>query len=333
MDRDVIRNADNWSVVVERAKKVTVDLSLHFNRESISEDSSTAGSSDENSELKLRSPRYGAYGPAISPLSKSRTEEGESSAASQYERKVSMPLAPDIEARILEVPNPNDHTSRNVQARLGRFHIFHWFVAIPNEQQIPRCTSASGLEPNGLSTSRPEEVNSSSFTLDLDRLRRLFNDMHKTMRTKDGKIHRLYRKGSSRSLEEVEHMLADLLQKRRSDSVHAESQHISDSTDDHQIDSRTGPPAADGRIRSHSPRTGRQTRSSTEEIVRLSSDGSVGSSDYRLRRHKRRLVLDAKRCFGFFLPLGYSSDMVSKYWGAVYDLVGVSGKLESDVLC
>ena len=92
MDHGVIRNADNWSEVVERAKKVTVDLSLHFkenrisNRESISEDSSTAVSSDEASELEVYSPRYDAHGRAISPLSKSRTKEQEGSAANQYER-------------------------------------------------------------------------------------------------------------------------------------------------------------------------------------------------------------------------------------------------------
>lgn len=334
MDHGVVRNADNWSVVVERAKKVTVDLSLHFKEprisydESISEDSSTAVSSDDDSELKLRSPRSGAYGRAISPLSKSRTEEGEGSAASQYWRNVSMPSAPDIEARTSAVPNPKDHMSRDVQARLGRFHIFHWFVAIPNEQQISQDTSASGLEQDGLSTPRPEEVDARSLIVNLDRLRKLFKEMHKMMRTKDGKIHRLYRKGPSHSLQEVEDRLAVLLQKRRPDSVHAESPHTTESTNDHQTDSRTGSPALDARIRSQSPRTGRQTRPSTEEIRGLSSDGNVGSSGSELRRQKRRLVINAKRCFVFFLPLEYSSDMVSKYWGTVYSMVDVSGKLK-----
>ena len=92
MDHGVIRNADNWSAVVERAKKVTVDLSLHFKkkriskRRSISEDSSTAVSSDEASELEVRSPKYDAHCWLISPLSKSRTKEREGSAANQYER-------------------------------------------------------------------------------------------------------------------------------------------------------------------------------------------------------------------------------------------------------
>ena len=338
MDHGVIRNADNWSVVVERSKKVTVDLSLHFKknrlsyRESISEDSSTTVSSDEDSELKLRSPRCGAHGRAISPLSKSRTKEREGSASSQYGRKVSMPSAPDFQARTLEVPNPNDHMSREVQARFGRFHIFHWFVAIPNEQQISQYTSASGLEPDGLSTSRPEEVNSRPLIFNLNKLRRLFKEMHKMMRTKDGKLHRLYKKGPSRSLEEVENRLDVLFQKKRPDSVHAESQHTTDSIDDHQNDSGSGSPVLNARIRSKSPRTGRQTCSSTEEIRELSSHGNVESSDSELRRHKRRLVKDAKRYFVFFLPLDYSSDMVSKYWGAVYDLVDVSGELKRDVL-
>lgn len=282
LDHGVIRNADNWSEVVERARKVTVDLSLHvkedriLNRGSISEDSSTAVSSDEASELE-----------------------------------VSMPSAPDIETRTLEVPNPDDHMSRKVQARLGRFHIFHWFVAIPNEQQISQHTSASGPEPDNQSTSRPEEVNSRS--LNLDKLRKLFKEMHKMMRSKDGKIHRLYRKGPSLSLEEVENRLAILFQKRRPDYVHAESQHTTDSTEDQQTDSGTGSHVLDARTRSQS----------TEEIEELSSDGNVDLSDsYKLRRHKKRLVKKAKRCFVFFLPLDYSSDMVSKYWGAVYDLVG-----------
>ena len=241
-----------------------------------------------------------------------------------------MPSAPDIEGRTLEVPNPDDHMSREVQARLGRFHIFHWFVAIPNEQHISQYTSASGLEPDGLSTSRPEEVNSRSMILNLDKLRKLFKAMHKMMRSKDGKVHRLYRKGTSLSLEEVENRLAILFQKRRPDSVHAESQHTTDHTDDHQTDSGTGSPVLDARIRSQSPRTGRQSRPSTEEIEELSSDGTVQLSHSELR-HRKRFVKNAKRCFVFFLPLDYSSDMVSKYWGAVYDLVGVSGELESDV--
>ena len=243
-----------------------------------------------------------------------------------------MPSALDIEARTLEVPNPDDHMSREVQARFGRFHVFHWFVATPNEQQISQHTSASGPEPDGLSTSRPEKVNYRSLILNLEKLRKLFKEMHKLMRSKDGKIHRLYRKGPSLSLKEVENRLAVLFQKKKPVSVHAESQHTTGSTDDHQTDLGTGSPI-DAGIRSQSPRTGRQTRPSSEENEELSSDGNVGLSDSELRRHKKRLVRNAKRCFVFFLPLDYSSDMVSKYWGAVYDLVGVSGELESDVLC
>ena len=338
MDRGVVRNADNWSGVIERAKRLTVDLSLRFKEtrvsydDSFSEVSSTAGSSDEESELKLRSPTSGAFGRKISPLSKSRTKEQEDFAAIQYEREVSMQSAPDIEARTSEVSNPNDHISRDVEGRLSRFHIFHWFVAIPNEQQSSHNTAISGLEQAGLSTPRSEEINTRSFNVDLDRLRRLFKEMHKMMWTKDEKIHRLYRKSPSHSLEEVENRLAILLQKRRPDSVHAKSQNTTGSTDDHQTDSSTASPALDARIRSQTPHTGRQTRPSTEAIRALSSDGNVVSSGPELRHHKRRLVINAKRCFVFFLPLEYSSDMVSKYWGTVYSMVDVSRELTIDVL-
>ncbi len=66
IDLGVVRSADNWSVVIERAKKTTIDLSLHFKKtsvsheESTSEYSSTAVSSDEDSELKLQSVRSDA---------------------------------------------------------------------------------------------------------------------------------------------------------------------------------------------------------------------------------------------------------------------------------
>ena len=326
-DHGVVRNADNWAVVIERAKRLTVDLSLHFKEtrgsydESISEASSTAVSSDEDSELKLRSPTSGRM---ISPLSKSRTKEQEDFAAIQYEREVSMRSAPDIKARRSEVPNPNDFISRDVEGRLGRCHIFHWFVAIPNAQQSSHNTASPGLEHAGLSTPRSEEINTRSFKVDLDRLRRLFKEMHKMMWTKDEKIHRLYRKSPSHSLEEVENRLIIRLQKWRPDSVHAESQNTTDRTDDHQTDSSTGSPALDARIRSQTPHTGRQTPPPTEAIKALSSDGNVASSGPELRRHKRRLVINAKRCFVFFLPLEYSSDMVSKYWGTLYSMVDVS---------
>ena len=338
MEHDAVRNADNWSVVIERAKRLTVDLSLRFKKtripydKSISETSSADVSSDEDSELKLYSPRSGAYGRKFSPLSKMRTKEQEGFAASQYEIEVSTPSAPDVEARTPKVLNTNDHISRDVEGRLGRFHIFHWFVAIPNEQQSSHDTAVSGLKQDVLSTPRSEKVNTRSSNVNLDKLRRLFKEMHKMMRTKDGKIHRLYRKGPSHSLEEVEKRLDVLPLKKRPDTVHAESQYTTDSTDDHQNDSRTGSPTLDARFWSQSPHTGRQNRPSTEELGGLSLEGNVGSLWPGLRSHKRRLVTNAKRCFVFFLPLEYLSDMVLKYWGTVYSMVDVSRELIVDLL-
>ena len=341
MDHGIVRSADNWSVVIERAKKVTVDLSLHFNigKETrvsdeegpISEDSSTAMSSDEDSELKLRSTRSSASSLATSPLFKSRTKGQKGSAASQYERTVSMPSAPDVEAKIPEATNPNDDMSLDHQARLGKFHIFQWFVDIPNEQQSSRNEPGSGLGREVPSTPWSEEVNARAFNVNSDRLKTLFKDMHRMMRTRNGRLRRLHRKGPSHSLKEIEDRLAVLLQKGKPDSGEAESQ--SNADDDHQPDSRTGSPTFDVRNRSQGPRTGRQTRPSTEETGGLSEEGHAGSSGSDLRRHKRRLVKNAKGCFVFFLPLEYSSDMVSKHWGAVYSMIDVSGELTINVLC
>ena len=322
MDRGVVRSADNWSVIIERAKKLTVDLSLHFKivkktrisdeEGPNSEDSSTSVSSDADLEPKLGSTRSGAFGLATSSLFKSRTKGQKDS-------------------EVPEAPDPNDDNSRDHQARLGKFHIFQWFVAIPNEQQSSRNESVSGLGRDVSSTPRSESTNARAFNVDSDRLKKLFKDMHNMMQTRNGKTSRLYRKGPTHSLKEIEDRLAVLRQEGQLDSGEDESQ--SNADDDHQNDPRAGSPTSDVRIRNQGPRTGRQARPSTEETGGLSEDVHVGSSTSDLRRHKRRLVENAKGCFCFFLPLEYSSDMASKYWGAVYSMIDVSGKYTIDVLC
>ena len=332
MEHDIVRSADDWSVVIERAKKFTVDLSLHFkiSKETrvsdeegpISENSSTAESSDADLELSSL---------GISPLFKSRLKGQKASAASQYERTVSMPSAPDVEARILEATNPDDDKSSDHQTRLGTFSIFQRFVATSNEQQSSRNEPDSGLRQDISSPPQSEDVNASGSNVNSDRLKMFFKYMHRMMRTRDGKTRRLYRKGPSHSLKELEDRLAILLQKREPDSVEAELQ--TSAEDDHQNDSLTGSTTFDVRIRGQSPRTRRQTRPLTKEIRGQSEEGHSGLSTSDLRSHKRELVKTAKECFGFFLPLGYSSDMVSKYWGAVYSMIDVSRELTISVLC
>ncbi len=317
-------------MVIERAKKTTIDLSLHFKKtsvsheESTSEYSSTAVSSDEDSELKLHSVRSDASDRVSTPLSSLRNKGKEISTGGQHKKLVSLPSVPDIAAKTLEAHNLDGHKSPAFQARLDKFHAFQWFVAIPQEKQSSRYAFSVGLEEKVSSSPRPEKSNARSFDVDSDRLEKLFSEMHKTIRTTSGRVRRPYNKCPSRSLKEVEVRLAKLLQKGNQGSVDAGSQRNVGSGNEHQTGPRTGIPDSDDQIRSQSARAESITNPLTEENIRSLTEGDVRTLDLGLNRQKRRLVINAKRCFVFFLPLEYSSGMVSKYWGAVYSMIDVS---------
>ena len=317
-------------MVIERAKKTTIDLSLHFKKtsvsheESTSEYSSTAVSSDEDSELELQFVRSDASERVGTPLSSLLNKGKENSTDGQHNKLVSLPSVPDGAAKKLEAHNVDGHMSSNLQARLDKFHAFQWFVAIPHEQQSSRYAFSDGLEENVSSSPLPEKSNARSFDVDLDRLKSLFSEMHKTIRTTSGRVRRPYNKCPSRSLEEVEVRLAKLLQKRNEGSVDAGSQRNVGSSNERQTGLPTGIPDSDDQIRHQSARTESITNPLTEENIRSLTEGDIRTLDSGLNRQKRRLVINAKRCFVFFLPLEYSSDMVSKYWGAVYSMIDVS---------
>lgn len=231
---------------------------------------------------------------------------------------------PDVAAKTLEAHNRDGHKSPAFQARLDKFHAFQWFVTIPHEKQSSRYAFSVGLEEKVSSSPRPEKSNARSFDVDSDRLEKLFSEMHKTVRTTSGRVRRPYNKCPPRSLKEVEVRLAKLLQKGNQGSVDAGSQRNVGSGNERQTGPRTGIPDSDDQIRSQSARTESITSQPTEENIRSLTEGDIRTLDLGLSRQIRRLVINAKRCFVFFLPLEYSSGMVSKYWGAVYSMIDVS---------
>ena len=148
-----------------------------------------------------------------------------------------------------------------------------------------------------------------TFQYDMKKLQKTFADMDKRLRSnKYSRYSHEYKKCPSRTLEEVERRSLQILQEGEKSSKEAET----GSKPGEDINS-TAPNDDDG--------------NSGEQHIHLHTDHFDDTRRIKaLTKHSRqqmKFLKTAKTLFTFFLPLGFISALVAKYWGAVDVLIEV----------
>ena len=152
-----------------------------------------------------------------------------------------------------------------------------------------------------------------TFQYDMKKLQKMFADMNKRLRSnKFSVFSREYRKCPSRTLEEVETRSLQILHEGEKSSKKAEvgskpGENINSTAPDDEGKS------GQKHIHSHKDSSDRET---------VSIDASINTVIEHSRRQKK-VLRTAKTLFTFFLPLGFTSALVAKYWGAVHVLIEV----------
>lgn len=216
---------------------------------------------------------------------------------------------------------------------LREFHVFLWFLgdAIQPSSTGSNTKKRSNRDIDA-EKAEPQEFLKTPFAVDKDRLDSIFSDMDRSLRSLY-EHHRAYKNCSSHTLEEVESRMRDL-------SLEGQTEPIDKGN-------RSSPlhGGDDGSVSSISDRGALAHESS--EIVKvergrphngLTEDEIDYIKDIRGQVYSKRapvplairikeletFVKGAKDLFDFFLPLNYTCSMVTKYWGAIYDMIDVS---------
>ena len=181
-----------------------------------------------------------------------------------------------------------------------RFHSFLWLAATQY-----RPSASQGLDRNARNSTQntsdeARSMKSGGFFVDWARVEDSLTDMHSYLCTSQFKKSREYKRCPSSTMGEVDTIIEQLKQEvpepKKKDSRHRSRASSHDDSDD----SESG-------IKSRE-----QIR---DEIQSLEHE--------RRMREKKKLVRISKTLFEFFLPLEFSSEMISKYWGAVQLLLQV----------
>lgn len=188
-----------------------------------------------------------------------------------------------------------------------------------------------GLGNDNIKDKQHTAGTSNLFTVDVKRLESLFSDMQRLIYASGSKRRRAYKNCPSHTYEEVEARL-EYLEKETKEGLGEESDH------GRRPGSFDRGERSDGRGRRTRSRENRRYTNRDKETrsSRSHDRGSSGTSSSssrspenaekqqaKKRKQRRRVFALAKRVFEFYLPLYCASEIVAKFWGALYHIIEV----------
>lgn len=201
-------------------------------------------------------------------------------------------------------PAPNHANSRSLASE--KKTVFFWYAAVFSDISTVYTIKNTGTkqQDQDLDVHNNDKLDD-CVLIDEDKIADTLTTMHSSLCTSEFKKYREYRKCPTGTLQEVNARLAALMkedEQARLKSRNGNSRRRHRSNDDTEQDS----PESEY----HVPHI--------SASISDSEDTSTNGRDYhRLLKRKRKFVRIMKKLFQLFLPLRYTSEMITKYWGAV----------------
>ena len=239
-----------------------------------------------------------------------------------------------------EIP---DYKGTNGQPS-NKFSVFAWSMVAPNEATETQERFNGHIDRNDNTTDHTiGSLNTPQYDFDVKELQKLLVRMDRFLRT-DKSIGRVvrhsYRRGRSHTWEEVVALLGKKAEQAEIESSLAHSMakgHSAEEaagnkeTQETQIPFSKYSRSLDFNLPSEQPASP-DTASSKQEPSRKANRKSKApsrSDGQKLVQQAGRLVFSAKTFLLFFVPLETTSEMVTKYWGAIFCLIEVKDLAQS----
>ncbi|KAL8689744.1 MAG: hypothetical protein Q9224_004573, partial [Gallowayella concinna] len=199
---------------------------------------------------------------------------------------------------IMTIPKDLEQTRRTIKVTRRKFHLFYWLAAVSRQPKTNTTEQGVIIPPADPESGQP--LDATCFKVDLTKVAMLSSQLELM-------VERCLEPGLSlveqipvdcprRSLRDVQ---AKLLETQRARYADDDTSHLK----------------KDGRRR-------RQHSSDNDSNARASSTSHHGRSASKTRRPHRlpceSVVSLAKQLYRFLLPLDYSSEVLSRYWGTIY---------------
>ena len=190
-------------------------------------------------------------------------------------------------------------------------NIFFWYAAVIKDTLTEDTiqNTATKQQNQDLDVHNNNKLDG-SFVVDENKIANTLTTMHSSLCNSEFKKHREYCKCPTGTVEEIKVRLATLTKedeqaRRKPRDADSKRRHSGD--DSFEQDSRES---------DHEPDFSASASDSDQT-------STSGRAYHRLLERKRKFVSIMKKLFQLFLPLRYTSEMTSKYWGAVNLLLQV----------
>lgn len=211
----------------------------------------------------------------------------------------------------------NPDSDGNQIASMNDSHIFLWAVVVPKKPEVPGKENEQVDDLPYSARGDQSKDDKVTFQYDMKRLKKIFADMDKRLRSKNFKKYRAYKKCPSRTLQEVDARSWQIIQECQ------KAQQKAGPGSKPEQNNRSPPSTideGDSRIRHVHIR---KERSGSPVIDEAQRGNDEPHRSVRELRELKKFLRMAKTLFMCFLPLGFDSALVAKYWGAIYEVIEV----------